>query len=122
MTAGRIAGRVAVVAGAARGIGGSGGLRLAEGGADIAALDIGAAMPTVPYEPSSTRQLEDTARAVRSFGRRCLPLVADVRDGEAMRAAVASTVRERGSGDRLVAAAGIDSSGSALELTDDQRV
>ncbi|MGA8461089.1 MAG: SDR family oxidoreductase, partial [Streptosporangiaceae bacterium] len=54
------------------------------------------------------------------FGRRCLPLVADVRDGQAMRAAVASTVRELGSVDILVAAAGIDSWGSAWELTDDQ--
>jgi NAD(P)-dependent dehydrogenase (short-subunit alcohol dehydrogenase family) len=120
MTGGRIAGRVAVVTGAARGIGRACALRLAEEGADIAALDIGAAMPTVPYEPSSTRQLEDTAEAVRALGRRCLPLVADVRDGEAMRAAVASTVRELGSVDILVAAAGIDSWGSAWELTDDQ--
>jgi SDR family mycofactocin-dependent oxidoreductase len=108
------------VTGAARGIGRACALRLAEEGADIAAVDIGAAMPTVPYEPSSTRQLEDTASAVRALGRRCLPLVADVRDGEAMRAAVASTVSEFGSVDILVAAAGIDSWGSAWELTDDQ--
>jgi SDR family mycofactocin-dependent oxidoreductase len=120
MTGSRIVGRVAVVTGAARGIGRACALRLAEEGADIAAVDIGAAMPTVPYEPSSTRQLEDTAKAVRALGRRCLPLVADVRDGEAMRAAVASTVRELGSVDILVAAAGIDSWGSAWELTDDQ--
>jgi SDR family mycofactocin-dependent oxidoreductase len=120
MTAARMAGRVAVVTGAARGIGKACALRLAEEGADIAALDIGAAMPTVPYEPASTRQLEETAAAVQDLGRRCLPLVADVRDGAAMRTAVASAVTELGSVDVLVAAAGIDSWGSAWELTDDQ--
>jgi SDR family mycofactocin-dependent oxidoreductase len=115
-----MAGRVAVVTGAARGIGRACALRLAEEGAEIAALDIGAAMPTVPYQPSSPQQLEETARAVRSMGRRCLPLVADVRDGAAMRQAVANAVNELGSVDVLITAAGIDSWGSAWELTDDQ--
>jgi SDR family mycofactocin-dependent oxidoreductase len=113
-------GRVAVVTGAARGIGKACALRLAEEGADIAALDIGAAMPTVPYEPASAEQLEETAAAIRAAGRRCLPLVADVRDGARMREAVATAVTELGSVDVLVAAAGIDSWGRAWELTDDQ--
>ena len=120
MTAGRIADRVAVMTGAARGIGRACALRMAEEGADVAALDIGSAMPTVPYQPSSTQQLEETASAVRAIGRRCLPLVADVRDGAAMRQAVASAISELGSVDVLIAAAGIDSWGSAWELTDDQ--
>jgi SDR family mycofactocin-dependent oxidoreductase len=120
VTAGRAAGRVAVVTGAARGIGRACALRLAEEGADIAALDIAAAMPTVAYQPSSTAQLEETASAVRTMGRRCVALVADVRDGAAMRRAVANTVSELGSVDVLVAAAGIDSWGSAWELTDAQ--
>lgn len=120
MTAGRVDGQVAVVTGAARGIGRACALRLAEEGADIAALDIGGPMPTVPYEASSTQQLEETASAVRALGRRCVPLVADVRDGEAMRAAVATAAGELGSVDVLVAAAGIDSWASAWELTDDQ--
>lgn len=120
MTAARLAGRVAVVTGAARGIGKACALRLAEEGADIAALDIGAAIPTVPYEAASTEQLEETAAAVQTVGRRCLPLVADVRDGAGMRKAVATAVAELGSVDVLVAAAGIDSWGSAWELTDDQ--
>ena len=81
MTAARIAGRVAVVTGAARGIGRACALRLAEEGADIAALDIGAALPTVPYEPASAEQLEDTAAAVRALGRRCLPLGRATRSG-----------------------------------------
>jgi NAD(P)-dependent dehydrogenase (short-subunit alcohol dehydrogenase family) len=49
-----------------------------------------------------------------------VPLVADVRDGDAMRQAVAAAAGELGSVDVLVAAAGIDSWGSAWELTDDQ--
>jgi len=120
MTAGRVDGQVAVVTGAARGIGRACALRLAEEGADIAALDIGGPMPTVPYEASSPQQLEETANAVRALGRRCVPLVADVRDGDAMRQAVAAAAGELGSVDVLVAAAGIDSWGSAWELTDDQ--
>jgi SDR family mycofactocin-dependent oxidoreductase len=120
MTAGRVDGRVAVVTGAARGIGRACALRLAEEGADIAALDIGGPVPTVPYEGSSQQQLEETAGAVRALGRRCVPLVADVRDGEAMRRAVATAAGELGSVDVLVAAAGIDSWAKAWELTDDQ--
>jgi SDR family mycofactocin-dependent oxidoreductase len=120
VTVARMAGRVAVVTGAARGIGRACALRLAEEGADIAAVDIGAAIATVPYQPSSTEQLAETAAAVRAFGRRCLPLVADVRDGAAMRQAVANAVSELGPVEVLVAAAGIDSWGRAWELTDDQ--
>jgi NAD(P)-dependent dehydrogenase (short-subunit alcohol dehydrogenase family) len=44
---------------------------------------------------------------------------ADVRDGAAMRAAAADTVRQLGHIDILVAAAGIDSWGNAWELTDE---
>jgi SDR family mycofactocin-dependent oxidoreductase len=117
---GRVSGRVAVVTGAARGIGRACAIRLAEEGADVAAIDIGAPMPTVPYRASSTTQLGETAAAIEALGRRCLPLVADVRDGEAVRAAVATAAGQLGSVDILVAAAGIDSWGRAWELTDEQ--
>jgi SDR family mycofactocin-dependent oxidoreductase len=117
---GRVEGKVALVTGAARGIGRACAVRLAEEGADVALLDIGRAIETVPYAPSTPDQLEETAEAVRASGRRALTLTADVRDGPAMRDAVEATVRQLGGLGILVAAAGVDSWANAWELSDEQ--
>ena len=66
---GRVEGKVALVTGAARGIGRACAVRLAEEGADVALLDIGKAVETVPYAPSTPDQLEEAAEAVRYWGR-----------------------------------------------------
>ena len=86
----RLDGRVALVTGASRGIGRAIALALADAGADVALIARDADL------------LEDAAAAVASMGRRGVPLVCDVTDAEAVRAAVAkatapatSTVPER---------------------------
>ena len=117
---GRVAGKVAFVTGAARGIGRACALRLAEEGADVALLDIGRAVETVPYEGAAASQLEETAAAVRALGRRAEPFIADVRDAAALADAARQTVARLGRIDILVAAAGIESWGAAWELTEDQ--
>ncbi|MEX2031872.1 MAG: mycofactocin-coupled SDR family oxidoreductase [Dehalococcoidia bacterium] len=118
--AGRVAGKVALVTGAARGIGAACAVRLAEEGADLALLDIGAPVETMEYSGATPEQLGEVANQIRSLGRRALELAADVRDPEQMRGAVESTTEEFDRIDILVAAAGIDSWGAAWELSDGQ--
>lgn len=116
----RVAGKVAFITGAARGIGGACALRLAEEGADIALVDIGGPVETVEYSASRPEQLQEMAQAVERLGRRAITFKADVRDGAAMRAAADGIVERFGRIDILVAAAGIDSWNNAWEITDEQ--
>jgi SDR family mycofactocin-dependent oxidoreductase len=116
----RLAGKVAFVTGAARGIGRACALRFAEEGADVMLVDIGRSVETVLYPGARTDQLEEVAAEAAGLGRRALQVTADVRSGEALRSAVEQTVEELGKLDVLVAAAGIDSWGEAWELTDQQ--
>ena len=115
---GRVAGKRVLVTGAARGIGRACALRLAQEGADIALLDIGANVPTVPYPGAKAGQLEETKAAVEALGRRSLACVADVVDQGTLNLAVQTILSSWGGIDIVVAAAGIDSWGNAWELTE----
>lgn len=111
-----MAGRRALVTGAARGIGRACALRLAEEGADVALLDVARDMPTVPFPGARPGQLAAVTAEVERQGRRALPLVADVTSTAEMVAAVEEVRHAWGGLDILVAAAGIDSWGRAWEL------
>lgn len=100
-------GRVAVITGAARGMGRSHAVRLAEGGADIIAVDICAQIESMTVKMSTPDDLHHTADLVRSTGRRVITGIADVRDRASLRAAVAHGVAELGRLDVVVANAGI---------------
>jgi len=117
---GRLAGKVAFVTGAARGIGRATAIRFAEEGADVALIDIGRDVPGVPYPGASGAQLDETRTAAEAFGVRCVAITADVTDSDEINAAAAKVVSDLGRIDVLVAAAGIDSWGKAWELTDAQ--
>ncbi|WP_280236604.1 mycofactocin-coupled SDR family oxidoreductase [Nocardia cyriacigeorgica] len=115
---GRVSGKVALVTGAARGIGRAQAVRLAEEGADIVALDICAPVETVIIPPATEDDLAQTARAVEAAGGRVVAATVDVRDGEALRAATDAAVAELGGLDIVCATAGITSSAPALELSE----
>ena len=87
----RLEGKVAFITGAARGQGRSHAVKLAQEGADIAAVDIAGQISTVPYPMATPADLEETAAMVEGAGARCLAIVADVRDIHAMDLAVKET-------------------------------
>ncbi|MBX9979944.1 MAG: mycofactocin-coupled SDR family oxidoreductase [Mycobacterium gordonae] len=104
---GRVAGKVALITGAARGQGREHAIRLAEEGADIVAIDVCADIDGVVYPCATESDLADTADLVEKAGRRILTAKADVRDVESLRAAVAQGVDALGPLDIVVANAGI---------------
>jgi SDR family mycofactocin-dependent oxidoreductase len=114
----RVAGRVGLVTGAARGMGRSHVLRLAAEGAAIIAVDACADVGTVPYPLASEADLAETVRLVEEAGGRIIARRADVRDLGALRAAVNDGIAEFGSLDIVVANAGIASYAPVWELTE----
>ncbi|MEV6360377.1 mycofactocin-coupled SDR family oxidoreductase [Nocardia asteroides] len=117
---GRVSGKIALVTGAARGIGRAQAIRLAEEGADIVAVDLCGPVDTVVTPPANAEDLAETVRAVEATGARAVAATVDVRDGAALRGAVDAAVAELGGLDIVCATAGISSSGGALELTEQQ--
>jgi SDR family mycofactocin-dependent oxidoreductase len=103
----RVAGKVALVTGAARGQGRSHAVRLAEEGADIIALDWCTGFAGMKYPASSADDLGDTVRLVEAAGGRVVSGIVDVRDRDMLAAAVASAVEDLGGLDVVVANAGI---------------
>jgi SDR family mycofactocin-dependent oxidoreductase len=104
---GRVAGKVAVITGAARGQGRSHAVRLACEGADIIGLDLCADVKAIPYPLATEADLDETARLVAETGARMWTARVDVRDPEAMAAAVSDGVEQMGRLDVVVANAGV---------------
>ncbi|MES1209653.1 MAG: glucose 1-dehydrogenase [Pseudomonadota bacterium] len=102
-----VAGRVALVTGAARGIGRACAIALARAGADVA-LGLRA-----------QDAAGDVADAVRALGRRALPLQMDVTRRAEIAAAVAEAARAFGRIDILVNNAGIGPPAAAESVTED---
>jgi SDR family mycofactocin-dependent oxidoreductase len=105
--AGRVAGKVAFITGAARGQGRSHAIRLAEEGADVIAVDICRDYGTVPYAMATEADLAQTVKAVEALDRRIVATQADVRDAAALKAAVDDGVAQLGRLDIVSANAGI---------------
>ena len=120
---GRVAGKVALITGAARGQGRSHAVLLAEEGADVIAVDLpDAASKDVsrfsPYPMATEADLEETARLVTAVGGSVLACHADVRDQDSLDAAVAAGLDRFGHIDIGCANAGIGGFyGSAWECS-----
>jgi SDR family mycofactocin-dependent oxidoreductase len=113
---GRLEGKVALITGAARGIGRAQAVRFAEEGADVIALDVCAPIETVVVPAATSDELAETARLVEEVGGHIVTGVVDVRDPEDMRSAVDAGASTLGGIDIVCATAGITSRGMATEL------
>jgi NAD(P)-dependent dehydrogenase (short-subunit alcohol dehydrogenase family) len=118
----RLAGKTVLVTGAARGLGRACATRFAQEGADLVLLDIAADLAGVPYPLGTPDNLTMTAKICRAAGASVLTAEADVRDGAAVGAAVASALARFGRIDVLLNNAGIAApSGKAIhEITEDE--
>jgi SDR family mycofactocin-dependent oxidoreductase len=103
----RVAGKVALVTGAARGQGRSHAVVLAAEGADIIAVDACADIDSNEYPLASPADLEETARLVEKEGRRVEAVVCDVRDRAKLSATIDAAAAQLGGLDIVVANAGI---------------
>jgi len=87
--------RVAIVTGAARGIGAATALRLAQDGHDVAVLDLDASA------------CEDAVNSIKAIGRNAIAVGADVSDEESVNSAIEKVVKELGTPTILVNNAGV---------------
>jgi SDR family mycofactocin-dependent oxidoreductase len=116
--AGRVEGKVAFITGAARGQGRGHAVRLAQEGADIIAVDICGPVGSNPQiEPATPNDLAETADLVKQLNRRIVTAEVDVRDFDALEAAVDSGVEQLGRLDVICANAGIGNGGATLDRT-----
>jgi len=119
--AGRVEGKVAFITGAARGQGRAHAVRLAQEGADIIAVDICKKIDTVDLIAASTPEdLAETADLVKGHNRRIYTAEVDVRDYDALKAAVDTGVEQLGKLDIIIANAGIGNGGQTLDKTSER--
>jgi NAD(P)-dependent dehydrogenase (short-subunit alcohol dehydrogenase family) len=85
----RVAGKVVLVTGAARGQGRSHAVRLAREGADVIAFDICADIASNEYPLATRDDLDETARLVKETGQRVVAAQVDVRDRAGVEEALA---------------------------------
>lgn len=109
-----------LVTGAARGMGRSHAARLAEEGADLILVDICQSLPELEYPLATPEELRETARLVEQHGRRAVVHIVDVRDAEALTAAVDDGVDQLGGLDASVANAGVLTAGTWDTTTSEQ--
>ncbi len=114
---GRVEGKVAFISGAARGQGRAHAVRLAQEGADIIAVDICKQIDSVQIPLSTPEDLAETADLVKGHNRRIYTAEVDVRDYDALKAAVDAGVEQMGRLDIIVANAGIGNGGATLDKT-----
>jgi NAD(P)-dependent dehydrogenase (short-subunit alcohol dehydrogenase family) len=93
---GRVEGKVAFITDATRGQGRSHAITLAREGADIIAVDICAQIGSVPYPMATPEDLAQTVKEVEALDRRIVATDVDVRDYDALKAALDDGVAQLG--------------------------
>lgn len=117
---GRLDGKVAFITGAARGMGRSHAVRLAQEGCDIIGTDICGEIPSAQAPVSTPEDLTETVAAVEALGRRMVSFQADVCDEGALAKGLADGVARLGRLDIAIANAGIGGPPAPFEEYDAQ--
>ena len=114
-----LTGKVAVVTGAARGIGRAIAVEMAANGADVVALDIAGPVSTASNAvPATSAELDETVRQIRAYGRRGEAIRADIRDIAALRRVADHVDQAYGKIDIVVANAAIQRWVPLMEMED----
>jgi NAD(P)-dependent dehydrogenase (short-subunit alcohol dehydrogenase family) len=114
-----LTGKVAVVTGAARGIGRAIAVEMAANGADVVAVDIcGFVSPASNAKPATPGDLDETVRQIKAYGRRGEAIKADIRDIAALRSVADHVEQAYGKIDIVVADAAIQRWKGLLEMED----
>jgi NAD(P)-dependent dehydrogenase (short-subunit alcohol dehydrogenase family) len=115
----QLAGKVAVITGAARGIGRAIAVEMAANGADIVAIDIcGFVSPASNAEPATQAELDETVRQIKAYGRNAQGIEADIRNIDVLRQIADLVMREWGQIDIVVANAAIQRWKPLLDMED----
>ncbi|MCX6499589.1 MAG: SDR family NAD(P)-dependent oxidoreductase [Arthrobacter sp.] len=118
-TTGRLDGKIAVVTGAARGIGRASAIALAQAGADVVGIDIAAEVsPIDTFAPASPAELARTGAQVAASGVRWQQFIADHRSITGLRTISSQVEEEWGGVDIVFANAGIQAFKPLLEMDD----
>lgn len=120
LATGRVAGKRVLITGAARGMGRSHAVRLAEEGADCLLVDICDTPDGLEYPLATEDDLHRTSKLVAQQGRSVVSKIVDVRDAQAMKAAVDDGAGELGGLDAAVANAGVLTVGTWDTTTPEQ--
>jgi NAD(P)-dependent dehydrogenase (short-subunit alcohol dehydrogenase family) len=112
-------GKVAVVTGAARGIGRAIAVEFAANGADVVCIDIcGPVSSASNAKPATPADLDETVRQIQGYGRKGEAVKADIRDISALRRISDDVDIRHGKIDIVVADAAIQRWVPLLEMTD----
>jgi NAD(P)-dependent dehydrogenase (short-subunit alcohol dehydrogenase family) len=115
----QLTGKVAVVTGAARGIGRAIAVEFAANGANVIAIDIAAPVsPASDAKPATMAELDETVRMIKAYGRQGQAIRADIRDIAALRAIADEIEHDHGQIDIVVANAAIQRWKPLLSMQD----
>ena len=116
---GRLTGKVAIITGAARGIGRATAVAFAREGAAVVGVDVaGPVTASIEVTPATSDELDETGRLVAAEGGEWRAEIADQRDIGALRAVAERAVSSFGGIDILFANAGIQAFKPLLEMED----
>ena len=117
---GRVEGKVAIVTGAAAGMGTAHALALAREGADVAVVDIGRDQPLSPVRGGTVEALDRLVQEIRALGRRAIAIKCDVSKASEVEKAVRTVIDEYGKIDILVNNAGVVTITPFVDLTEEE--
>ena len=118
--AGRVEGKVAIVTGAAAGMGTAHALALAREGADVAVVDICRDQPLTKVVGGTGEALDKLDQDIRALGRRSIAIRCDISKADEVERMVKTVIDEFGKIDVLINNAGVVTFAPFVDLTEEE--